>query len=104
MRNDRADARYQRKPVSHTDIGSRGDRQQRNGQQQEVDQYDAPAAEKIGEGYDEQQPQRITQLRKEGDVVGGERSGAQILPEHVEQRLIVVQIGDRHAGDDGQRA
>lgn len=104
LRNDRADARHQRKPVNHTDIGSRGDRQQRNGQQQEVDQYDAPAAEKIGEGYDEQQPQRITQLRKEGDVVGGERSGAQILPEHVEQRLIVVQIGDRHAGDDGQRA
>ena len=26
------------------------------------------------------------------------------LPEHIEQRLIVLQIGDRHAGDDGQRA
>lgn len=31
LRNDRADARHQRKPVNHTDIGSRGDRQQRNG-------------------------------------------------------------------------
>ena len=36
-------------------------------------------------------------------MVGCERRDTEVLPDHVEQRLVVVEVGDGDAGDDGQR-
>ena len=46
--------------------------------------------------------ERITALGKECNVVGGKRRDPELLPDHVEQRLVVVKIGHGDPRDDGQ--
>lgn len=103
LRHDGADADDERTDVQHADVGRRRRGQQGEDQQREVGEQDAPAAAQIGERNEEEQPEGVPALREEGDVVGGQRRGAELLPDHVEQRLVVVEVGDRDPGDDGQR-
>lgn len=103
LRHDRADADNERTDVQDADVGRRRRGQQGEDQQREVDEQDPPAAAQVGERNEEEQPEGVSALREEGDVVGGQGRGAHLLPDHVEQRLVVVEVGDRDPGDDGQR-
>lgn len=89
--------------MQHADVERRRRGDQGEDQQREVDEQDPPAAAQIGERNEKEQPEGVSALREEGDVVGGKGRGAHLLPDHVEQRLVVVEVGDRDPGDDGQR-
>ena len=85
------------------DVGGYGRGQQGQDQQREVDEQDPAAAVEVGHRDEEEQPQGIAALRKEGDVVGREGRGAEIRTDHLQQRLVVVEVGHGDSGDDGQR-
>ncbi len=86
LRHHGANADDERTEVHGADVGGYGRGQQGQDQQREVDEQDPAAAVEVGHRDEEEQPQGIAALRKEGDVVGREGT------DHLQQRLVVVEV------------
>ena len=103
MRNNRAYADDERTDEQYADSRGGGGGDERKDQQQEVDEQDSAAAVEVGERNEENQSEGVSALGIEGDVVGGECRDTEFLPDHVEQRLVVVKVGYGDSGNGGQR-
>ena len=112
----------QRGRVGHQHLDDdRGDRRQRRGhrQQREVrrdgaaDQGDGADGEQPGQqrtaagdvpgGHDEQQPDRVAELARRHQQRRGALADVQRGADRVQQRLRVVQVGDRHRAGHGHQ-
>ena len=74
---------------------------QRGGKDGELDHDQTLALDQVAERHQEEQSRGIAELCRSGDQ-GGQLAG-QVLLDHAEHRLIVIDVGDRDAGGCGHR-
>ena len=96
-----AGAQQQRGAPHGPDAAGGGNHQRSDARRTQADGDDAPVAVEVGHGRDEEQAQDIAQLGGHGDAVGLDDAAAQVVAHHLEQRLVVVEVGDGDARHDG---
>src|SRR5690606_17243989 len=77
--------------------------QQRQEQRRHLPQDDAPPVEAVAQRRQQQQAGGVAELGQGGDQAGRLRAGLQVGAQHAEQRLGVVQRGDRERRAAGEQ-
>ena len=102
LRDDGTDTGHERGSPDDVNAGSHADGEQGKDEQDEVGEDDFFPAAEVSQRNDEEQAECIADLGHHGDDVGPETGFAQIVPDEIQQGLVVVLVGDGDAGYDGE--